>query len=190
MKERRYKEYYKTATELDARTGRPRQMAVYRGPMYRFPGGALSLRRRAIRPGVAVALYWAFTLCYLGLSRYTGRCAYALLPVLAGLFPGVYALLGLVSALRAPERMTVVQRENGPGRLVRACLGCGLFGAAGALGCAFFLTLNGLWREGWPEALFTAAASIAAWSAFARARQILTRLEETSESPLSTEGAE
>lgn len=189
MKERRYKDSYKIVTDVDPGTGKPREVAVYRGDYYAFPEGALALRRRALRVGALVALYWLFALIYLMTGRASTRCAYALLPFMLGLLPGFYALLGLIATLRAPVRMTVIQRENGPGRLVRSCVSCGALSAAGALGCAVFLSLNGLWAGEWTDALLTAAASASAWSAFTLCRRDYRRLGKQPPDPPADAGA-
>ena len=86
-------------------------------------------------------------------------------------------LLGLFALAKSPARMTVVQRENGPGRLVRASLGCGILASAGAAGCAAFLCVCGQWASGWREPLLAAVAAAAAWAAFAASRGAFRSLE-------------
>ena len=95
----------------------------------------------------------------------------ALVPALVALLPGFYMVLGLVSLLRAPEKLTEVDLENGPGRLARASLGCGVFTAVSAVGAMICLFLNRAWPAAWHEALLPALACAAAWMAFARARK-------------------
>ena len=158
MKQRRYRDSYRLVTDVDPMTGKAREVAEYAGDHYRFPDGE-EARRRTVIAGSCVALYWALAVVHLRLCRVTGNCMYALVPFMLGLFPGAYAVMGLWAALRAGERMTVVEKENGPGRLVRAALGCGVFAALGAVGCAVCLTVNGQWADGWPEPLMAAAAS-------------------------------
>ena len=170
MKERRYRDSYRLVTDVDPRTGRPREVAEYAGDWYRFPEVERA-RRQAMIAGSCVALYWALAIAHLRFSHVTSRCMYALVPFMLGLFPGTYAVMGLWTTLRAGERMTVVEKENGLGRLVRAALGCGVFAAMGAAGCAAYLTLGGQWAAGWPEPLRAAAAYAAAWAAFAVSRK-------------------
>jgi len=170
VKQRRYKKEYRIVTDVDPRTGRPREIAEYTGVYYRLPEG--SPRRRAAPIGACLALYWLAAPAYLRFARATGRCAYALLPFMLGLIPGAYGAMGLAVLARAPERMTIVQRESGPGRLLRSALGCGLFSALGAAGCAVYLSVAGRWGEGWFEPLLCAAASAAAWAAFALSRRL------------------
>lgn len=169
MKERKYRDSYRIVTDVNPLTGKAREVAEYAGDYFRLPVGA-ARRRAAVAAGIGV--YWLLALAYLRLSPVTGRCMYALVPFMLGLLPGLYALMGLWAALRAPQRMTVVEKENGPGRLVRATLGCGVFAAAGAAGCAVFLTVSGQWAAGWMEPVLCAGASAAAWAAFAVSRQI------------------
>ncbi len=158
------------------RTGREKRSARYAGEYYRFPDG--TAKARATWPGAAVALYWLLALVYLRFGRATSHCIYALPPFLIGLVPGFYALMGLFTLLRAPERMTVVQRENGPGRLTRSFLGCGVFGALGAAGGAVFLTLSGQWAAGWVDALLMVSAAACAWCGFAVSRRIYHSMEK------------
>ena len=177
VKERRYKKEYRIVTDADPKTGRPRDVAEYAGDYYRFPQGSPAPRQRALRLAAWHGLYWLCALAYLRTGRATGRCMYALVPFMIGLLPGAYGLMGLFALFRAPNRMTVVQRENGPGRLVRSALGYGAFSAAGALGCAVFLTVSRQWFA-WHEPLLCAAASAAAWIAFAASRKSFNELKQ------------
>lgn len=177
MKERRYKKQYRIVTDADPRTGKPRERAEYIGEYYRFPAGSPAPRRLAATVGAWAAAYWLAALAYLKTGRATTRCFYALLPLMASLLPGVYLLFGLFALASSPARMTVVQKENGPGRLVRASLGCGALAAAGAVGCAACLTVGGQWASGWPEPLLTAAAAAAAWACFAVSRRAYRKIE-------------
>lgn len=166
VKQRRYKDEYRIVTDVDPRTGKPRETAVYAGSYYRFPEGSPAPRRRALGLMPWHALYWLCALGYLRTCHATGRCMYALMPFMLGLIPGLYGLMGLFSLYRAPARMTVVDRESGPGRLARSALGCAVLSGAGALGCAVFLSVAGLWASGWHEPALCAAAAFAAWKAF------------------------
>ena len=176
MKERKYRDRYEIVTRTDPRTGREKRTARYTGEYYRFPEG--SARSRAILPGAALGLYWLLALGYLRFGRATSHCLYALPPFLLGLVPGFYGLMGLWTLLRAPERMTVVDRENGPGRLTRSCLGCGAFSALGAAGGMVFLTTAGQWAAGWLDALLSSAAAACAWVGFAASRRAYRAMEK------------
>ena len=177
MKERRYKKEYRIVTDVDPRTGKARETAVYAGEYFRFPQGSPAPRARALRLLPWVAACWLLMLAHLRLGRVTSHCIYALVPFMAGVLPGAYALMGLWALYRCPERMTVIQRENGPGRLTRSALGCGTFCAAGAVGCAVYLSVSGQWPAGWSEPLLAACAAAAAFMAFARARRDYRQLE-------------
>ena len=168
MKARKYKESYRLVDE-GGHLGQRR--AEYVGEYYSFPEGTPAGRQRALRGAAWVALYWLATLLYLRTGRATGRCMYALIPVLIGLLPGVYAALGVATTARAPERMTLVQREDGPGRLVRAALGCAAFSAAGCIGCIVRVSIDGLWASAWHEPLLTATACAGAFAAFSGGRK-------------------
>ena len=175
MKERRYKKDFRIVTDVDPRTGRARERAVYSGEYYCFAQG--EKRRLIASAGICTALYWLGALGYLFAGRVTSHCVYALVPVIASLLPGAYLVFGLVALAASPGRMTLVQKENGPGRVVRASVGCGLLSSAGAVGCAVFLTVSGQWAGGWSEPLLTAAASAAAWAAFATGRRAYMKIE-------------
>ena len=175
LKARKYKERYRIVEGEGA--GSSRRVA-YAGEYYGYPEDASQARQRAARAAVFVGLYWLTALAYLRTGRATGRCMYALMPFLLGLLPGAYMAMGLAAMFRAPRRMTVVQRENGPGRLTRAALGCGIFSTAGCAGCAVFLSLNGLWPSAWHEPLLTTLAAVAAWMAFSRGRADYRALEQ------------
>ena len=171
LKARRYKEQFRLRTTVDGRTGRERREAEYTGEYYAFSASGGSAKRRAAKLAAPVALYWAAALAYLRTAGVTGRCIYALVPFLMGLFPGVYALMGLAAMARAPQRMTVVQRENGVGRVMRSGLGCGVFGAVGAVGATVCLSVENRWPAAWPEPLLMALAAAAGFAAFALARR-------------------
>lgn len=177
MKERKYKESYRLTNQVDPRTGRERRRAEYVGEYYRFPAGSPAPRRRAVRLAAPLALYWAAALVYMKTAGVTGRCIYALPPFLLSLFPGVYGLMGLYALLRAPERMTVVQRENGVGRLMRSGLGCGVFASLGAIGGAICLCAARGWAAAWHEPLLAAAAAAGGWALFVLARRDTRALE-------------
>ena len=174
MKERRYRKNYRIVPGADGEKRR----VEYVGDYYRYPADGPASRGRARFPAACAGAYWVAALAYLRTARATSRCLYALVPMMIGLLPGVYMLLGLASMLGAPERLTVVQKENGPGRLTRAALGCGVFSAIGAVGCAVYLSISGQWAAGWYEPLLAAVAAAGAWAAFSRARRTYRALEK------------
>ena len=168
MKARRYKKSYEIVTSLDEASGREKLSARYSGEWFL---SALEPRSQALRAAPGLLVYWAATVAYLLTAKATSRCMYALMPVLFGLFPGFYALLGLGGLYACPRRMTVVQKENGPGRLTRSGFGCMLLSAAAAVGCAVKLSVDGLWPQGWFEPALTALAAAGAAWAFRFARR-------------------
>ncbi len=174
MKERRYRKSYRVVPG----EGGGKRRVEYVGDYFRYPAGGPSSRDRARFPIACAGVYWIAALAYLRAARATSRCLYAAVPMMIGLLPGIYMLLGLASMLGAPERLTIVQKENGPGRLTRAALGCGVFSAIGAAGCAVYLSVSGLWGPGWYEPLLAAVAAAAAWAAFARVRKSYQALEK------------
>lgn len=175
MKERKYRENYRIVDDDPLRLWGRR--AEYTGEYYSYPPNTGSGRQRALRAGTGIALYWLATFVYLRTGRATSRCIYALVPVLIGLLPGAYAVMGVASMARSPQRMTVVQREKGPGRLTRAALGCAVFSAAGCIGCAVYASINGCWASAWFEPLLNAIACAAACAAFTLGRRDYRSLE-------------
>lgn len=171
MKARRYKEQFRLGMN-----GEGKASAEYAGAYYAFPDP--TGKRRAARLAAPVAAYWLAAPAYLKTAGVTGRTIYALVPFMLGLFPGVYALMGLFSMARAPARMTVVQRENGVGRVLRSALGCGVFSALGAIGAIVRLSLGGDWAAGWHEPMLMAIAACAGFTAFALARRDFRALRE------------
>ncbi|MDO4866765.1 MAG: hypothetical protein Q4C10_09415 [Clostridia bacterium] len=174
MKERRYRKNFRVVPG----EGGGKRRVEYVGEYFRYLAGGPSSRDRARFPAASAGAYWIASLAYLRTARATSRCLYAAVPMMIGLLPGVYLVLGLASMLGAPERLTIVQKENGPGRLTRAALGCGIFSAIGAAGCAVYLSIHGLWAPAWHEPLLAAIAAAAAWAAFARARESYRALEK------------
>ena len=175
MKARRYKKSWDIVPGLDEVTGKDRLDVRYSGDWFlcdRPP------KEWALKAAAPVAVHAAATLAYLIAARATDRCMYALMPVLLGLFPGLYALMGLYGLYRCPRRMTIVQRENGPGRLVRSSLGCTVLSAAATAGCAVCLTVNGRWTDGWYEPLLTAVAALGALTALRIARQCFSTIHK------------
>ena len=164
MKERRYAKYYRLAE--DGGNG-----VSYAGDWYRFPDGTPEPRRRALRLAAPLAAYWLCAAIYLTTASATDRYMPALVPFLLGLFPGVYGMMGLAAFARAPGRMTILQREKGPGRVVRSALGCGVFSAIATIGAAVCLTRAASWNDAWTEPALTALCAAAGFAAFARARR-------------------
>ena len=164
MKERKYKEEYKLETQLDVKTGKPKQIPVYMGDYY-----VLAAPKKEI---VKAGLVWlaAHAVCYgayLLMNSPSSYCIYVLPFACCALIPLLYAVMGAVNALRAPRRMTRVQKETGVARLMRSLMGCGIFTALAALGDGVFMARNGAAGEV-PAALALLAASVLAWMGFAR----------------------
>lgn len=168
MKERKYKEEYKLETQLDVKTGKPKQIPVYMGDHYRLGEEKKGVALACILPLFAyLALYAAYML----LDSASARCIYVMPIAACATIPTLYALLGAVSALRAPEKMTRVQRETGVGRVMRSMMGCGVITALAVIGDAAFVLQNGMAGEGAAFALLV-GASAAAWWGFVRSKAI------------------
>lgn len=170
MKERKYKEEYKLVTQLDEKTGKPRQVPVYMGDTYAHAEGVTRGKL------AAAALPWlaGFALCYgayMMLGSPSSYCIYVLPLACCAILPLLYACLGAANMLRFTGRMTRVQKETGVARLMRSFIGCGAFTALAVLGDMVFMLRSGFAGE-WPAALLLALSSMCAWCGFAKARRI------------------
>ena len=170
MKERRYKEEYRLKTQLDVKTGKPKQIPVYVGDYYRL-GAGTDRRAVAVRclPYLAAfVLSWG---AYLMKNSPSSFCIYVLPFACCAAAPVMYAVLGAVSALRAPERMTRVQKETGIARLMRSLLGCCICVSLACLGDMIFMIRNGFAGEWFAAALLLLAAA-AGYMGFRAAKAI------------------
>ena len=180
MKERKYADRFTVARRFDARSGRETRDVRYTGEYFRYPEGSPSPAARAGRIVPWLGLYWACLLIHLGTAGATSRTLYALMPLLLALFPGVYAVMGWVRLWRAPERMTVLDREKGIGRLVRSCAGAMVLTFAGTLGCAACVMINHVpASSSWHEVLLPLGAGLAILQSFRLARGDLGELVES-----------
>lgn len=170
MKERRYKEEYKLITQLDEKTGKPKQIPVYMGDYYAYADGVnRAALAKAGLPYLAafVAAYGA----YMALGSPSSYCIYVLPFACCAVLPLLYAVLGAVSMLRHTGKMTRVQKETGIARLLRSLMGCGVLTAMALLGDVVFMARNGFAGEVL-AALCLLAASGCAFVGFDRVRRI------------------
>lgn len=169
MKERKYKEEYKLITQLDKK-GNPCQIPVYMGDYYAYA----QKTTRKERARIVLPWYAGFTACYfvyMMLGSPSSYCIYVLPFACCAIVPLLYASLGTANTLRFTGKMTRVQKETGIARLMRSFIGCGVFTALAVLGDVIFMFRNGFAGE-WLAALLLAAASVSAWSGFAKVRRI------------------
>ena len=162
MKERKYLDRFRVNG-----SGRG---AEYAGEYYAFPGGVQEVRQRGGRVCAWMAAFWVLTLVHLFNARVTDRCLYALMPILCALVPAAYGAMGAISTLMNPARMTVVQRDKGPGRALRSSAGAMVLIAAGTVGCVIRISLSGAWDTAWHEALLPLLAALSMACAFREAR--------------------
>lgn len=174
MKERRYKEEYSLETSMDDK-GRFVQKPVYQGDYYWLPGSmnARTLAKTCLPYlGVFIAVY----VLYLRANSPSSRCMYVLPFAACACIPMFYAVMGAFAMLRAPRRMTHVQRENGIGRLMRSCMGCGVLTGIAAAGDIVYMALGGHYaREGFAFAML-AIACIAGFAGFKAAKAVYSAL--------------
>lgn len=175
MKERKYKDDWYNEVSLDDR-GREKRTPVYRGSWFRLPAAypKKALLLRAALPWLcfAVLLFLYFRLDFPGT-----RVLYVFLPAALALFPGLYWFLGIVSFLRAPEKMTRLQKETGIGRVLRSAVGCAVFCCAALVG-DLVLLCTGAAGE-WPGTLLILAAALTALAAALFFRGMNRDLTET-----------
>ena len=178
MKERRYMEDWKNVTQIDEATGKEKRLPVYQGAWYRLgergpaPSGLLAL---------AAGLWAAFIvllLLYFYLNFPGATTLYVFLPAACSLFPALYWALGVFGIVRAPEKMTRLQKENGIGRVLRSSAGCAVFVSVSVLCDAVFLFVGGQGQREWPGMLLLCFAAAAAWTATRQFRTIHNDLIE------------
>ena len=170
MKERRYKEDWQLRTEMDAK-GREKQVPVYVGPRFRADRAPRALRRERVLRLVSGMVCAALLLLYLQLGTGSTRVIYVLPIALCALIPAAYWIIGAVSCLRCPpEGMTSVQKENGPGRVLRASAAVWIILAAALLGDLIYCSSQSAFAAEWPGLALLICAFTAALAQFARAR--------------------
>ena len=138
MKERKLKDDFAVEVSMDER-GRDRRKAFYRGDYYSLPFKAEERKAFFRRSIVMYAVYVLLYLIYMLLSTPSTYCIYVLPFASAGILPLAYWTLGMVGMLRAPHRMTSVQKEKGVGRVMRSSLGCMVLTMMAAVGDLIFL---------------------------------------------------
>lgn len=173
MKERKYKEEYKLETQLDVKTGKPKQIPVYMGDYYLMDAEKKTLLNAGVPP---LAAYFVLYAAYMLLDSPSARCIYVMPIAACATIPTLYAALGALSMMRAPKKMKRVERETGVGRVMRSMIGCGVITALACAGDAVFLLRNGFSGE---LAAFGAllGACAAAWLGFARSRALYSSVQ-------------
>ena len=159
MKERKLKEDYILKTQISS-SGREKQVPVYRGEWFTTGSQISPAKAAAIRaPWFLLALLPL--VIYLFLNVPSTRCMYVLLPAICGLLPCFYWGMGLFSFRKTKLPMTRLQKEKGPGRMVRSSFGSMIITAATILGELVFIFFFGGDRqeEALPLILFTLALS-------------------------------
>ncbi|MBQ6399022.1 MAG: hypothetical protein IJI21_02770 [Clostridia bacterium] len=175
MKERKYKEDWINETRFEG--SREKRVPVYRGPLFVFEGGA-SGKSLALRGLILWGLYLALLLAYFRLDFPGTRALFVFLPAGLSLFPCFYWALGLWGLFRAPEKMTRLQKENGPGRVLRSAVGCGACSLGAVIGDAVFLLTGGSAAAEWPGLLMLLAVGGVAFAAAAVFREAERALVE------------
>jgi len=180
VKERRYKEDYRLEEYIDER-GREKRRAVYRGPYFAMDAEKRSAFLKAALP--CAALFAALYLLYMKLSTPSAYCMYVLPVAACAVIPYLYWVMGLYTLIRAPLRMTRLQKETGAGRVLRSASACMFFIGAACAGDLIYMAVSlgsGFARELPGFALLLGAALCAAFC-FGRAKAFFTQIRMDSQ---------
>lgn len=180
MKERKYKEDWVNETRFDDK-GREKRVPVYKGAWYVSDGAGGGKARQALTAGLSCLAYWALLLVYF-LLNFPGATTLAVfLPAGLSLFPGLYWALGAFAVFRAPEKMTRLQKENGPGRVLRSSAACCALMLLAALCDGVFVVFQGKAQAEWPGLLILLSAACVGCFALRYFRDVLNHLAERSQ---------
>lgn len=176
MKERRYKEDYGLETYFDEK-GREKRRAVYKGEWFAPDDRDVRFKYRAPIP---FALCAAAYLIYMKLNTPSGRCMYVLPLAACALIPLVYWAMGIVALWRNPDTLTRLQKETGPGRVLRSAVGCGVLLSMAVIGDLIFLFTSPAARQNGelPGLALLAIAAACALGGFIRARDMFNRIKK------------
>ena len=176
MKERKYKEDYGFETYFDNK-GREKRRAVYKGEWFTMDKRDENLRVRALFPFILCA---AAYLVYMRLNTPSGRCMYVLPVAACALIPLVYWAIGLFTLWRIPGKMTRLQKETGPGRLLRSSVGCSVLLSIACVGDIIFMLASPTARQNGEITgfIFLAIAAASAMGGFIRARESYNRIRK------------
>lgn len=176
MKERKYKEDYGFETYFDDK-GREKRRTVYKGEWFRTDAQDKNLKIRALIP---FALCAASYLIYMKLNSPSGRCMYVLPLAACALIPLVYWAMGLFTLWRIPEKMTRLQKETAPGRVLRSSVGCGVLLSIACVGDIIFMLTSPAARQSGEITgfIFLAVSAASAMGGFIRARESYNRIRK------------
>jgi len=171
LKERKYKEDYGIEVQLDER-GRDKRVAVYRGEYYALPEGGARKQQIKRTYVLTAALFTLFYLIYMLSGAPSSYCIYVLPFASCAVFPLFYWLCGLISMLRAPAKMTRVQKENGVGRILRSATGAMILMMIACVGDIIFVLRSGDMKAELAGFALLACAAMTALAAMRHARGV------------------
>lgn len=176
MKERRYKEDYGFETYFDDK-GREKRRAVYRGEWFSLDERDAKLKIHQLLPFALCAVAY---LAYMKLNTPSGRCMYVLPLAACALIPLVYWAMGILALWRNPVKMTRLQKESAPGRVLRSAIGAGILLAMAVIGDIIFMFASPTARQSGEPAGFAclAIATASAIGGFTRARDAYNRIRK------------
>ncbi len=136
-KVKKYKKHFEVFLQENEK-GKVKHNVLYKGEYYRYDGTKDALGRMKVWYGLLL-IGMTGILVAMGLLNNPGsRRLEVTLPYVISFLPLVYAWLGWVRVLRAPERMTYVDYDKGYCRLKRSCAGTAVFGGLILLGEVIF----------------------------------------------------
>lgn len=180
MKERKYKEQYKLIDEMDSR-GHINRTAVYTGRYYVWQADDARQKRCRVTWLIGMLSITACILGYLLANTPGSRCIYVLPILIIGLFPALYGCIGAVNVYRQPRKLTIVQRENGIGRLVRSAFGAALTASIALIGDVIFLFTTAQPASETPGTALIALTCFLGWLCFADVRKGWHAMQELPE---------
>lgn len=174
MKERKYKEDYGFETYFDNK-GREKRRAVYQGDWYHMHAQDARFKFQAL---ISLGLCLCAYLIYMKLNSPSGRCMYVLPLAACALIPLAYWAMGVIAIFRNPEKMTRLQKENGPGRALRSALGCSILLGVASIGDVIFIFSSSTARENgeWLGLGLLFLSTICAIGGFIRCRDAYNRI--------------
>lgn len=176
MKEKRYMEDWKNVSRIDEK-GKEIREPVYQGSWYILEEGT-DKKALALRAALPCGAFLALIILYFRLNFPGATVLYVFLPAALGLFPGLYWAMGAFGVMKAPEKMTRLQKENGIGRALRSSAGCAVFSLAAAAGDLILILLQGQGPREWPGLLLLLTAACVAFAAMRYYRETVGRLVE------------
>lgn len=164
-------------TRFDEKTGKEKRVPVYQGSWFRV-GSGQSRQELILRSLLPWICYLALVLLFFRLDFPGARILYVFLPAALSLFPCLYWAMGVWGLLRAPDKMTRVQKETGIGRVLRSAAACAILSCAALAGEIIFLLSGADSVRGASGLLMLLAAAVISFGTSAFFRTVYRQLKE------------